>query len=212
MKSPHEGIYATVDCGSGRPWRRRQVRQGHRSRHLLPDAVRRAGSGRPDLRRRWPYRGLRRRRPAHLRSVPEQRPHDPRLRIWRHRPVRTLQQATISAARPISMRRRKLSSRCRSFRKALVCAARCLPMPQRSTAARSTSPGSLIACDRHGMARLGRRRPDLGIAFRSDRASTMRCRSRRKRPTTCRNSTSACRPASDRADDDASGPFRPGRD
>ena len=135
---------------------------------VLSDAVRAAGSGRPAFGRRRSCRGLRQRRSAHLRPFPEQRPHDPRLCVRRHRPGRdpVNGSVTISAARPISMLPPKRSSRCRSFRRASVCVARCSPMRRRSTATRSSGV-AITSIDRHAIARFGRRRPDVGFAVRS---------------------------------------------
>lgn len=52
--------------------------------------------------------------------------------------LRTSIRVTISAAPPISMRRRKPSSRYRSFRKASACVAQCLQMPPHCMAVRLT--------------------------------------------------------------------------
>ena len=90
MKNPHAGIYRQ------RLRSKLRASAAMRSSSSSPRAARYYQTLSEELdivglvdRRRRPYRGLRRRRAAHVRPVQEQRPHDPRLRVQRHRPDTT---------------------------------------------------------------------------------------------------------------------------
>ena len=85
MKSPHAGIFANVTTEvAGLGGDAQFVKLTARGSYYHTRVGRTRHRRHPERRRRS-CRELRRRRASHLRPVPEQRPHDPRLRIWRHR-------------------------------------------------------------------------------------------------------------------------------
>ena len=85
MKNPHAGIFANITtevAGLGGDAQFVKLTARGSYYHTLSEemdivGLLSAGGGH--------IAGLRRRRAAHVRPVPEQRPHDPRLRVWRHR-------------------------------------------------------------------------------------------------------------------------------